>query len=659
MRRYLGLVRYGVAIVALLVGFAFSIRFGERGFVLDHGGGGTLATANAAPGEYDLAALRLLGTVTLNVTSSYVEPDRVDPKKMLVAAIDKVQNTAPEVVAIFSPDMDDDPQSVEIRVGTESKSFDISKVSSLWEVPLRLRPIFQFLQTRVDTQETKLQNLEYAAINGMLDTLDPHTTLLDPDIYEEMKNGNRGNFGGLGITIGIRDGELTVISPIENTPASRAGFKSGDRIVKINDESTVNMPLDEAVSKLRGPPQTQVSVEVTRHGWSEPHKFTLTREIIEVVSVSSKALGDGLAYVEIRQFLGNTADEVGDALGSMSREMGGIKGLILDLRNNPGGLLREAVGVSDLFLQSGTIVATVAQGDKVRDEQRARQQDTQPNYPIVVLVNPGSASASEIVAGALKNNRRAIVIGDRTFGKGSVQNIIELDDGSALKITVAQYLTPGDISIQGVGVLTERWLAANFSEPVILVGNSFGGHVALRIAIERPELVRGLVLAGASGLIEKSMVADVQIRPSRDWLARKIGELFHDQRFMSEADLDRAFASLSKRGGARAMIKLSRSARRNHLGKKLGMIQCPTLLIWGKQDIVTPPEAAEGFLSSIRGSEIVWFDQCGHAPMIEKPAEFASALADFAERVSRAGTSGGHSAGPVVKHSGTASGTSR
>ncbi len=220
-------------------------------------------------------------------------------------------------------------------------------------------------------------------------------------------------------------------------------------------------------------------------------------------------------------------------------------------------------------------------------------------------------------------------------------------------------LTGEDCSIQGVGVLTERWLAANFSEPVILVGNSFGGHVALRIAIERPELVRGLVLAGASGLIEKSMVADVQIRPSRDWLARKIGELFHDQRFMSEADLDRAFASLSKRGGARAMIKLSRSARRNHLGKKLGMIQCPTLLIWGKQDIVTPPEAAEGFLSSIRGSEIVWFDQCGHAPMIEKPAEFASALADFAERVSRAGTSGGHSAGPVVKHSGTASGTSR
>lgn len=193
-----------------------------------------------------------------------------------------------------------------------------------------------------------------------------------------------------------------------------------------------------------------------------------------------------------------------------------------------------------------------------------------------------------------------------------------------------------DCSINGVTDLTARFLERYFKgEPASLVGNSFGGHVALRVALERPELVRSLVLAGSSGLIEKSMVREVQIRPSREWLAQKIGELFYDRSKMREADLDRAFAELSRRGGARAMVKLSRSARRNHLGEKIGDIAAPTLLIWGKQDIVTPPEAAEGFLSAIRDSRIVWFDNCGHAPMIECPEQFASALVEFIAELDR------------------------
>lgn len=193
-----------------------------------------------------------------------------------------------------------------------------------------------------------------------------------------------------------------------------------------------------------------------------------------------------------------------------------------------------------------------------------------------------------------------------------------------------------DCSIQGVTDLTARFLERYFSgEPASLVGNSFGGHVALRVALERPDLVRSLVLAGSSGLIEKSMVREVQIRPSREWLAEKIGELFFDRSKMREADLDRAHAELSRRGGARAMVKLSRSARRNHLGSKIGGISAPTLLIWGRQDIVTPPEAAEGFLSTIPDSRIVWFDNCGHAPMIECPEQFASALVDFVAELDR------------------------
>lgn len=198
-----------------------------------------------------------------------------------------------------------------------------------------------------------------------------------------------------------------------------------------------------------------------------------------------------------------------------------------------------------------------------------------------------------------------------------------------------------DCSIQGVSELTSRFLDQHFNgEPVTLVGNSFGGHVALRVAIERPELVRALVLAGSSGLIEKSMVREVQIRPSREWLAEKIGELFYDRSKMREADLDRAFGELSRRGGARAMVKLSRSARRNHLGAKIGGITAPTLLIWGRQDIVTPPEAAEGFKSAIPDSRLVWFEQCGHAPMIEAPEQFAAALVAFVSELDRRETGG-------------------
>lgn len=194
-----------------------------------------------------------------------------------------------------------------------------------------------------------------------------------------------------------------------------------------------------------------------------------------------------------------------------------------------------------------------------------------------------------------------------------------------------------DCSIAGVTALTIKFIeeqAARNAGPVIIAGNSFGGHVALRIALERPDLVLGLVLAGSSGLIEKSMVREVQIRPTREWLSEKIGELFFDRSKMREVDLDRAYGELSRRGGARAMIKLSRSARRNHLGKKIGNIKAPTLLIWGKQDIVTPPEAAQGFLETIPNARIVWLDQCGHAPMMECPLPFAEALIDFARELS-------------------------
>lgn len=202
-------------------------------------------------------------------------------------------------------------------------------------------------------------------------------------------------------------------------------------------------------------------------------------------------------------------------------------------------------------------------------------------------------------------------------------------------------LAGDDCSIDGVTVLTARFLEQHVREPVVLVGNSFGGHVALKLSLDRPDLVRGLVLAGSSGLLERTMVREVQIRPNREWVAEKIGELFFDRSKMYPGDVERAHAALSHRGGARAIVRLSRSARRNHLGEELHRIGVPTLLIWGREDIVTPPEAAEGFLKSIRKSRIVWLDRCGHAPMIECPEEFARALGEFSDELNRAETEPG------------------
>ncbi len=460
-------IRYTVAVVALMLGFAFSIRFSERGFLFDSTTSSALASSPETIEGYDLAALPVFNRVLLQLKDNYVEPDRIDPSRMLVYTLDRVQNSVPEVVAIFNAELDAEPTSVEIRVGQNTESFSIGDIESLWEMSFKLREVFEFVQFNIDRDEVDLQDVEYAAVNGMLGTLDPHSVLLTPDVYADMQADNQGHFGGLGIVISIRDGKLTVISPIDDTPAARAGFRAGDQIVKINDESTVNMPLDEAVSRLRGPPDTEVTVEVMRAGWTEPHSFNLRREVIAIESVSHEALGDGIGYVQIRNFQGNTHDDLMEALATLE-ENGPLTGLVLDLRNNPGGLLAQAIAISDTFLSEGTIVTTVGIGDQLREENAATRHTTQGDYPIVVLVNPGSASASEIVAGALKNHDRAVIVGDTTFGKGSVQVLYPFPDGSALKLTIAQYLTPGDVSIQGVGIVPDiRMLPVSIGEEFI------------------------------------------------------------------------------------------------------------------------------------------------------------------------------------------------
>lgn len=300
-------------------------------------------------------------------------------------------------------------------------------------------------------EEVHSKDLVYGAIRGMLETLDPHSAFMPPEVYREMQVETQGSFGGLGIEITVRDRQLTVVAPIEGTPADRAGILAGDRIVKINGEPTKDMTLFEAVRKLRGPRGSQVTITIMREGFTEAKDFAITRETIEVHSVRSFELGDGIGYIRMVSFQEKTARDLEQTLEQF--QTGGVKAMVLDLRNNPGGLLSQAVQVADLFLQKGQLI--------VYTEGRARNQDLRfsaehtkslPQVPLVVLVNGGSASASEIVAGALQDHRRAVILGTTTFGKGSVQTVIPLNDGSGLRLTTAKYFTPRGETIQGKGI---------------------------------------------------------------------------------------------------------------------------------------------------------------------------------------------------------------
>ncbi len=301
-------------------------------------------------------------------------------------------------------------------------------------------------------EDKTYKDLIYGAINGMLSSLDPHSSFLPPDSFKEMQVETKGEFGGLGIVITIKDGILTVVSPIEDTPAYKAGIKAGDKILKINGESTRNLTLMEAVKKLRGKPGTKVTISIFREGFKKLKDITITRAIIKIKSVKKKMYENNIAYIRITQFQERTTSDLRKALKDLQKEYGEIKGLVLDLRNNPGGLLSQAVGVSDVFLKKGLIVYTKGRVENSSYKFFAHDDGDEGNYPIVIIVNSGTASASEIVSGALQDHKRAIIIGTQTFGKGSVQTIIPMEDGSAIRLTTAKYYTPSGRSIQAEGI---------------------------------------------------------------------------------------------------------------------------------------------------------------------------------------------------------------
>jgi carboxyl-terminal processing protease len=300
-------------------------------------------------------------------------------------------------------------------------------------------------------EEVKTKDLVYGAIRGMLATLDPHSAFMPPDVYKEVQVETKGEFGGVGIQIGIKDNRLTVIAPIDGTPAERAGIKAGDFIIKVNEESTKDMTLVDAVQKMRGPKGTKVTLTIQREGAAEPMVFVLTREIIKIESVRSKMLDGNMGYIRVTQFQDQTARDVSAALRKLREQK--MQSLILDLRNNPGGLLTSAVEVSEQFVGPNRLIVYIKTREGRKDDYVSHNKEQQPDdYPIIVLVNEGSASASEIVAGALQDWGRAVVVGVQTFGKGSVQTILPLGDGSGLRLTTAKYYTPKGRSIHGVGI---------------------------------------------------------------------------------------------------------------------------------------------------------------------------------------------------------------
>ncbi len=407
---------------------------------------GLSVTSDWLGGRDRLRRLPALNRVLRYINESYVDPQRVDPPGMFRKILDTLASSIAEVRVRYPG-----PRKAVLVVDKGRKEFD-TDLPTIFALSSSVSDVLKFVRSHQRGDKSD-EDLEVIAIHGTLSTLDPHSVYLSKEIYRETKVGTTGHFGGLGVVIGIRDHKLTIISPLDDTPAARAGLRAGDVVTKIGDESTVNMFLTEAVERMRGPKGAPINISIMRKGWTEARDFTIVRDIIQIVSVESDLLPGSIGYARVKHFQGKSAADLKKQIHALTQRAGGeLKGLILDLRNDPGGLLEEAVAVSDLFLSEGIIVSTVGLKNRFIEEKKATAKGTEPDYPMVVLVNAGSASASEIVAGALQRQDRALVLGQRTFGKGTVQSIYPLGEDSALKLTIAKYLTPGKISIQSIGI---------------------------------------------------------------------------------------------------------------------------------------------------------------------------------------------------------------
>ena len=409
--------------------------------------------SSLAQGEVTLFAIHA-------VQNRYLDKAKLQPGDLLEQALDAIQEEYAEIVTSY----DREGQKVLLQIYNKQYTVEVKRLKDLWDVANVLRQVYGHFEKDYKPEgDRELADIEYVAVNGILKKLDPHSYIFTPKEFEEFTSSTEGNFGGLGIVIQTNeDGEITVVSPMDGTPADRAGILSGDIIVQINDESAINMMLTKAVERMRGEPGTKVTLYIKRKGAPAVIKFELERAVIKIQSVIVAMPEKGIGYIKLTGFMENSYTQFADALADLKKK--GMRSLVLDMRNNSGGLLTQAIKISDLFLDKGVIVSTVGEGEKDVSEA-SREAGDVLDIPVVAMVNEGSASATEIVAAALKKNGRATVVGRRTFGKGSVQNLFRIPRGGGLKLTIAQYLTPGDISIQNIGVEPDIEYQPSYVDP--------------------------------------------------------------------------------------------------------------------------------------------------------------------------------------------------
>ncbi|MHB8835617.1 MAG: S41 family peptidase [Candidatus Methylomirabilia bacterium] len=426
-----------------------------------------------APAGHPASSQSVANQAFMYIDAFYVDPRRVVPITLLESAFRTVESQYPEVIV----DLAADKRSVTVRARGFDRTFDLSILEGSADVARVIDQIVDFVAERLGADVEK-DKLLYLAVNGALRELDPHTNIFSMKHFKDFKTSTSGSFGGIGFTFNAADGELTIISPIPDTPASRAGLQSGDKIVFIDGVPTTNMSSDTAVGRMRGEPGTAVTLTIAREGWNEPHDFPIIREIIKIVSVESRLLkgedGPPVVYARVKNFQTDSSAELAAAIRKL--ETPAAAGVILDMRDNPGGLLDEAVKLADGFLDEGAIVSTRNRSGRGKVDAANRSDRPFTRLPLIVLVNRGSASAAEIVSAALQD-RRALLIGERTFGKGSVQQAFPLSDGGGVLLTVAQYLTPGDVSIQSIGVEPDIALEAVLVSPERLQLAAVKGHM--------------------------------------------------------------------------------------------------------------------------------------------------------------------------------------
>ena len=370
------------------------------------------------------------------------------------------QDTAPADTVPTDTVPTDTAPTIEEEASTDTVSLEP-------RLPLNELRVFAEAFNRISSayvEEIDDKTLLENAIKGMLSQMDPHSSYLDKDSFDDLQESTSGNYGGLGIEIGMEDGFVKVISPMDDTPAAKAGIESGDLIIQLNDTPVKGMSLSDAIEAMRGEPGSEIEITLIKTDNPTPTPLTLTREVIKVASVRHRYLEEGFGYLRIAQFQSGTGDEVEKAVIQLKDE-GDLEGLIIDLRNNPGGVLQSAVAVSDVFIDGGLIVSTRGRMEDSEHRYNARTPDSIHGVPIVVLVNAGTASASEIVAGALQDHSRAIVMGTTTFGKGSVQTILPLTNEKAIKLTTARYYTPNGKSIQAAGIIPDIWVGRSKVTP--------------------------------------------------------------------------------------------------------------------------------------------------------------------------------------------------